>query len=164
MIILYAMIHQRFLLTKAGMSKIADRYTNGTFGTCPRSYCDSAHVLPIGLSDSPHQSHVKIFCPRCVDVYFPPSAQYNRVDGCAWGTTYVHLMFKSYPHVFQQEFQNQQFYIYQPRVFGFRLHDSAVNGLKMRHLRRGVEAYIDQADEAQPAATETKAEAAAKAE
>lgn len=45
------------------------KYLEGTFGTCPRALCDNAKCLPVGLSEKLRNSRVKIFCPKCEEVY-----------------------------------------------------------------------------------------------
>lgn len=37
--------------------------------------------LPVGLSDIPRQSTVKLFCPKCEDVYYPRSKYHGNLDG-----------------------------------------------------------------------------------
>jgi hypothetical protein len=36
-----------------------------------RVLCDGQPCLPVGTSDLPNTSTVKIFCPKCEDVYYP---------------------------------------------------------------------------------------------
>jgi hypothetical protein len=39
---------------------------------CPRRVlCDGQPCLPVGNSDLPGVSTVKIFCPKCEDIYYP---------------------------------------------------------------------------------------------
>jgi hypothetical protein len=38
---------------------------------CCRLYCEGQPCLPVGTSDLPGVSTVKVFCPRCEDVYYP---------------------------------------------------------------------------------------------
>ena len=33
-------------------------------------------MLPIGLSDVPGEAMVKLYCPKCMDVYTPKSSRY----------------------------------------------------------------------------------------
>lgn len=50
-----------------------DKYKNYDFGRCPRVYCSGQPCLPVGQSDIPRSSTVKIYCPRCEDLYYPRS-------------------------------------------------------------------------------------------
>ena len=58
-----------------------DKYENGTFGSCPRVFCNGTHVVPCGRSDLPGYDTVKLYCPNCNDIYAPPSSRFQGVDG-----------------------------------------------------------------------------------
>ncbi|XP_052481768.1 casein kinase II subunit beta-1 isoform X3 [Gossypium raimondii] len=61
---LYGLIHARYILTSKGMAAMLDKYKNYDFGRCPRVYCCGQPCLPVGQSDIPRASTVKIYCPR----------------------------------------------------------------------------------------------------
>ncbi|EIE89716.1 hypothetical protein RO3G_14427 [Rhizopus delemar RA 99-880] len=69
-ILLYGLIHQRYLLTRNGLRVMAQRYSNEHFGVCPRVYCYQCPVIPCG--------------------------RYDEV-GAHFGTTFPHLLFEQYP-------------------------------------------------------------------
>ncbi|KAH8105893.1 casein kinase II regulatory subunit-domain-containing protein [Cristinia sonorae] len=94
--LLYGLVHQRFILTRAGLQLMVDKYEAGVFGACPRVYCYGCHVVPCGRSDLPGLDTVKLFCPNCNDIYTPPSSRFQGVDGAFFGTTFAHLFFQSY--------------------------------------------------------------------
>jgi casein kinase II subunit beta len=91
-----------------------------------------------------------VFCPRCLDVYQPSIPNLNSVDGCAYGTTAPHLMFLVYPdlhadineawaRMFSNVFDSngiQLTGIYEPKMYGFRIHPSSDIGPKMQWLRK----------------------------
>ncbi|KAL5724142.1 putative casein kinase II subunit beta-4 [Ranunculus cassubicifolius] len=114
---LYGLIHVRYILTTKGMSAMLDKYKNYDFGRCPRVYCCGQPCLPVGQSDIPRSSTVKIYCPKCEDIYYPRS-KYQDIDGAYFGTTFPHLFLMSHGNLKPQK--PSQSYI--PRVFGFKIH------------------------------------------
>ncbi|KZT12496.1 uncharacterized protein LAESUDRAFT_739895 [Laetiporus sulphureus 93-53] len=94
--LLYGLVHQRYILTRAGLQAMVDKYEAGIFGSCPRVYCNGTSVVPCGRSDHPGLDTVKLFCPNCNDIYTPPSSRFQGVDGAFFGTTFAHLFFQSY--------------------------------------------------------------------
>ena len=48
-----------------------EKFGKGSFGVCPRVLCDRQPTLPIGMSEEIRTSRVKIYCPRCQEVYIP---------------------------------------------------------------------------------------------
>ncbi|XP_023533601.1 casein kinase II subunit beta-2-like isoform X2 [Cucurbita pepo subsp. pepo] len=114
---LYGLIHARYILTSKGMAAMLDKFKNYDFGRCPRVYCCGQPCLPVGQSDIPRASTVKIYCPRCEDVYYPRS-KYQDIDGAYFGTTFSHLFLMTYGHLKPQKAIQS----YVPRVFGFKIH------------------------------------------
>ncbi|KAK0586057.1 hypothetical protein LWI29_000274 [Acer saccharum] len=115
---LYGLIHARYILTSKGMAAMLDKYKNYDFGRCPRVYCCGQPCLPVGQSDIPRSSTVKIYCPRCEDIYYPRSKYQGNIDGAYFGTTFPHLFLMTYGHLKPQKAGQN----YVPRVFGFKLH------------------------------------------
>jgi hypothetical protein len=191
---LYGLIHVRYILTSRGMAAMFEKFKNCEFGRCPRVLCNGQPCLPIGTSDVPRQATVKIFCPKCCDIFYPRSKYQARrprraratrallqparpalrqhaapgpclprvpaaarrapapatrrrtdphrpppdasqrprltrsggaqgnVDGVFFGTTFPHLLLMTYPSL--RPPRPTETYV--PRVFGFRLHESAL--------------------------------------
>ncbi|XP_010448028.1 PREDICTED: casein kinase II subunit beta-2-like isoform X1 [Camelina sativa] len=115
---LYGMIHARYILTGNGLNSMFKKYNKYDFGRCPKLYCRGQPCLPVGLSDIPRASTVKIYCPKCEDVYYPPSKYQANIDGAYFGTTFSHLFMMTYE--FKRPEKVMQSYV--PRVFGFKLH------------------------------------------
>ncbi|GMJ15083.1 casein kinase II beta chain 2 [Hibiscus trionum] len=115
---LYGLIHARFILTSKGMAAMLDKYKNYDFGRCPRVYCCGQPCLPVGQSDFPRSSTVKVYCPRCEDIYYPRSKYQGNIDGAYFGTTFPHLFLMTYAQLKPQKATQS----YVPRVFGFKLH------------------------------------------
>ncbi|GLT34674.1 hypothetical protein SLA2020_091770 [Shorea laevis] len=115
---LYGLIHARYVLTSKGMAAMLDKYKNYDFGRCPRVYCCGQPCLPVGQSDIPRSSTVKIYCPRCEDIYYPRSKYQGNIDGAYFGTTFPHLFLMTYGNLKPQKASQN----YVPRVFGFKIH------------------------------------------
>jgi casein kinase II subunit beta len=94
---LYGLIHQRFICSRAGIQQMSEKYELGHFGVCPRTNCNFARCLPVGLSDIPGEDTVKLFCPSCLDVYVPPNSRFQTVDGAFFGRTFGALFLLTFP-------------------------------------------------------------------
>lgn len=94
---LYGLIHQRFICSRAGIQQMSEKYDLGHFGVCPRYNCNMARTLPVGLSDIPGEDTVKLFCPSCLDVYVPPNSRFQTVDGAFFGRTFGALFLLTFP-------------------------------------------------------------------
>ena len=97
--LLYGLIHQRYITSRPGIQQMAEKYDAQHFGHCPRVFCNSARVLPVGCHDSPGVDTVKLFCPSCMDVYTPPNSRFQSVDGAFFGTTFGCLFFMTFPEL-----------------------------------------------------------------
>lgn len=97
--ILYGLIHARYIITTRGLAKMAEKYKRADFGRCPRVLCYQQPLLPVGLSDIPFQSPVKLHCPRCEDLYSPKSSRHGSIDGAFFGTTFAHMLLMVYPQL-----------------------------------------------------------------
>lgn len=90
--LLYGLVHARYIVTTRGLAKMLEKYKRAEFGRCPRVLCYSQTLLPVGLSDLPFQKAVKLFCPRCEDIYSPKSSRHGTIDGAFFGTTFPHML------------------------------------------------------------------------
>lgn len=118
---LYGLIHVRYILTSKGMNAMLEKYKNTDFGRCPRVYCSGQPCLPVGQSDIARTSTVKIYCPKCEDIYYPRSKYLGNIDGAYFGTTFPHLFLMTYPYI--RPTKPTQSYV--PKIFGFKIHKNA---------------------------------------
>ncbi|CAA7050617.1 unnamed protein product [Microthlaspi erraticum] len=115
---LYGLIHVRYILTTKGMAAMLEKYKNYDFGRCPRVFCCGQSCLPVGQSDVPRSSTVKIYCPKCEDIYYPRSKYQGNIDGAYFGTTFPHLFLMAYGNIKPQKATQS----YVPKIFGFKVH------------------------------------------
>lgn len=115
---LYGLIHARYILTPSGLSKMNSKFKERAFGTCQRVLCENNPVLPVGISDRPNQCSMRVFCPRCRDIYIPRSKRGQAFDGAWFGTTFPHFLLQSYK---EHGSSTAHKVAYVPRIFGFKL-------------------------------------------
>ncbi|XP_032590103.1 suppressor-of-stellate-like protein [Drosophila grimshawi] len=117
---LYGMIHARYILSQRGIADMCVKYKRGDFGVCPRIHCDGQLVLPVGLTDRVGESHVKVYCARCQDIY-QPNAQ-CALDGAMFGRSFPHMFFMQQPKLLPEPPIEK----YSPRIYGFKVHKAAL--------------------------------------
>ncbi|OMJ13726.1 Casein kinase II subunit beta [Smittium culicis] len=120
---LYGLIHARYILTNRGLMKMLEKFKNSDFGRCPRIYCSQSSVLPIGVTDVPGESPVRLYCPRCEDVYIPKSSRHNAIDGAYFGTSFCQMLIQTYPVL--KEMNPEPVLRHVPKIFGFKIHKYA---------------------------------------
>ncbi|KFY83961.1 hypothetical protein V500_09721 [Pseudogymnoascus sp. VKM F-4518 (FW-2643)] len=162
--LLYGLIHQRYICSRAGIQQMSEKYELSHFGNCPRTNCDHARTLPVGLSDVPGDDTVKLFCPSCLDVYVPPNSRFQTVDGAFFGRTFGSLFLMTFPDYDLSKKATEVLSssrasdgedkpmvngmlahnlgpglgkgkVYEPRIYGFRVSERARSGPRMQWLR-----------------------------
>lgn len=118
-VVLYGMMHQRYLETGAGIAAMRKKYKTGKFAKCPRVYCKNVSCLPFGVSSQPGEYSMKLYCPSCNDVYNMKDPTFSHVDGAYFGPSYVHMYMQEYP---SDEYANKHFV---PSIFGFKICDES---------------------------------------
>jgi casein kinase II subunit beta len=103
-----------------GLAILYGRYLRREYGTCPRALCDSQGVLPVGMNDKLRVSRVKVFCPKCEELYVPQtnSARAAALDGSYFGTSLCHVFLKAYENLIVLP---PVTYNYEPMIFGFKM-------------------------------------------
>ncbi|VBB25611.1 unnamed protein product [Acanthocheilonema viteae] len=104
---LYGLIHARYILTNRGIQQMIDKWHDHDFG--------------VWLSDVPGESMVKLYCPRCCDVYVPKSSKHQNTDGSYFGTGFPHMLFFVHP----EERPKRPATSFVPRLYGFKIHPTA---------------------------------------
>lgn len=129
---LYGVIHARFIISPKGLSIMKEKYLAGKFGTCPRVLCDRQPVLPIGMSEELRVSRVKVYCPKCQDVYIPKKKSPD-VDGAFFGCSFPHILLQTFPDLAPTPNQS----IFVPRIYGYRIYKR--KGSKYYNKKEGEE-------------------------
>jgi casein kinase II subunit beta len=119
--LLYGLVHARYVLTARGLQKMHEKYKKADFGYCSRVHCSLQHLLPVGLSDHSDVCGVKLYCPKCEDLYNPKSSRHASIDGAFFGTSFPGMFLQAYP----RSVPTHPVERYIPKVFGFALHDHA---------------------------------------
>ena len=93
------------------MDQMRSLFIRGVFGKCPRHFCTGQNCLPVGsflfFEISIHffpgensrigQSAVKIFCPRCKQIYNPK--HYYDLDGAYFGPSFPAAFLMQFPNL-----------------------------------------------------------------
>lgn len=120
---LYGLIHARFIVTSRGLDAMLKKYRLAEFGRCPRMLCRDQPVVPVGIADVPKRAPVKLYCPRCCEVYSYTTGPHGEepLDGAFFGTSFAHLFIMSFDRWMPEASRE----VYTPRIFGFKIHGSA---------------------------------------
>ena len=93
-----------------------EKFLMGGFGTCPRVLCKRQNVLPIGVAEDLNTSRVKVYCPKCQDVYVPRKGAID-IDGAYFGTSFPLALIQAYPELVQPPGPEK----FIPKLYGFRV-------------------------------------------
>jgi len=124
-----------------------EKFMKAHFGQCHRVLCRAQALLPVGLFDNPHTSPVKLYCPRCEDIYVPKSSRHASIDGAYFGTSFPHIFLQCYPNLIPQKTSER----YTPKLFGLKIHEYAEihrwQDQVRERMQKRLEAYQKERDE-----------------
>jgi len=72
--------------------------------------------VPNALSDKLRQNRVKVYCPKCEEMYIPQST--NRLDGAYFGSSLAHSFFQSYAKTIVLA---PKVHFFEPTLIGFKI-------------------------------------------
>jgi len=79
-------------------------------------------VLPVGMNDQLRRSRVKVFCPKCEEVYVPSlpttSSRSIALDGAYFGSSIAHAFLMAYSKMITLP---PAVYSYEPKLYGFKV-------------------------------------------
>lgn len=64
---------------------------------------------------------VKLYCPKCMDIYAPKSSRHHHIDGSYFSTGFPHMFFMVHPEHRPKRPTNQ----FIARLYGFKIHPMA---------------------------------------
>lgn len=101
-----------------------EKYLLGDFGTCPRVRCQRQYVLPVGVSEELNTSRVKVYCPKCQEVYQPRSGQVD-LDGAYFGTSFPMAFIQNHKQRMMPKDDMEKGPVsYIPKLYGFKVFGS----------------------------------------
>ncbi|KAL9082368.1 MAG: hypothetical protein Q9159_006471 [Coniocarpon cinnabarinum] len=149
---LYGLVHARYIVTTRGLQKMLEKYKKGEFGKCPRVFCEGQPLLPMGQHDVANMSPVKLYCPRCEDLYNPKSSRHASIDGAYFGTSFHGILFQVYPQLQPPKTQRR----HEPKIYGFKVHAAAAlarwqeekrDHMKSELVQQGLDTGFEREDE-----------------
>ena len=123
---LYKLVHQRFIMTKAGLQAMWERFEQQAFGTCPRYFCHDQALLPIGLSALPRHECARVYCLNCQDLYVPFNSKHAAMDGVPFGPTFPHfftrtVLYANEVKALENRKGSHSWQVHVPKIYGFRI-------------------------------------------
>ena len=118
---LYGLIHQRYILTNRPIperirEKLGQGHNDKGEYFCPTCGNSIEDVVPIAMSEELSVSRVKIFCPKCEDVYIPTS-KFVDIDGAYFGKSFPIIFFQTFPELVPDEAKKS----FVPKIYGFKI-------------------------------------------
>lgn len=121
---LYLLIHQRYVQTRPGQQAMESIIEGPGRVPCRRVYCDGAEMLPIGEGSRIGAGPVRFWCLSCREVYVVGTGATVTLDGAAFGPNFPLMYLLGYKGMNGGQVMRGRasVRIYEPRIFGFRVH------------------------------------------
>ena len=113
---LYGLIHSRYILSPKGLALMREKYLMGTFGVWPRVKCKRHYTMPIGSSNNLNESRVKIYWPKCQEIYIPKHGSID-IDGAYFGPGFPFALMQAYPELVPEDGPEK----FMPQLYGFKI-------------------------------------------
>jgi casein kinase II subunit beta len=111
---LYGLIHARWICTNPGLEAMFKKvFRSRRYGVCPRFHCRGMPLMPVGLSPIPNRHSVKLFCPRCADLYRAD----QMIDGAYFGPAFPSVFLVAHP----SKDGRRKFVKGEQKLFGFAI-------------------------------------------
>lgn len=136
---LYMRIHARYVVSRKGLEILRGKVILREYGTCPRHNCKSAPMIPTGFTTEFDHQRVRVFCPRCQDVFWPAThlESSHVIDAAAFtarcGQSLPMLLLKAFPELVPQEGPK----VYIPRIYGFKIVNLAGSKYEYKYDNNG---------------------------
>ena len=114
----YGLLHKKYIYTKLGMNSVREKYLNGVYGICPRVFCSGQKCLPIGMSDHLKHAKLKIYCPKCQEVYLPKK-RVEDIDGAFYGMSFPNVFLKWNKEL---DLKHREIKRFEPVINGFKIY------------------------------------------
>jgi hypothetical protein len=96
----------------------------------------------LGLSDITGEGYMKMYCPKCRDVYNPKLKYHQFLDGAHFGTGFPHMLLMTIPELRPPPPTMK----YEAKLFGFKIHPFAFKGQKDEAVNNKPATLIKQQD------------------
>lgn len=121
---LYLLIHQRYIQTRPGQQAMEAIIEGPGRVPCRRVFCEGTGMLPIGEGSPIGVGPIRFWCPNCREVYVVGTGSTVTLDGAAFGPNFPLMYLLGYKgmnsaQILQGRISTR---IYEPRIFGFRVH------------------------------------------
>ena len=94
-----------------------EKFIQGEFGWWPRINWKKQYVLPIATTEELNVSRVKVFWPRCQDIYVPRAGAIE-LDGAYFGLYFPQSFIQFYPELFEQIQGPEMHWV---KLYGFKI-------------------------------------------